>query len=401
MLRSSVIILLFLFSSLSGFARLQGGAFIDSLVKRLPALKDDTVKCNVLHLISDRIKEIDPAQGIAYANEQKLLSEKLGYTRGIAMAYRDIGANYQYQANFTNALENYNQALNTLGNNKKDNDLYWHLIGHMAVVYQELGMYPKALEYHFKTLEYDKQKGEPYNLASSYGNIAIVYMEMKDYDKAMEFNLRSLSLFRTAGDTEGVAHTLGNIGNIYTARANYRQALDYDTKALNLFRETKNVRGVAINLGNIGEVYFFAAKQLVSGGDAGFLPSGNQKMFVDNAIYYLQQACDLSHSIGEMQNLLEFSQFLADAHQLSGDSTNAQRYRADFLRIRDSVYSLDKQSKLRDLQKASDTTVHKAATALGTLSTTNSYSTYYTIVAIGLVVIVVVIVIWLRIRAKQ
>src|SRR3989338_5618833 len=68
-LRSRIILLSLIVLPLVSIAQLQGQPFIDSLLKELPKMPDDTNKVNALGDISFNYRTIDGEKGILYAEK--------------------------------------------------------------------------------------------------------------------------------------------------------------------------------------------------------------------------------------------------------------------------------------------------------------------------------------------
>ena len=152
------LVLLLLFFSLRGYPQLQGQDFVDSLLKQLPKVEEDTVRVKCYQLLANAYKTIDPNIGIKYGQLQLELARKINSNRTIASAYDQLGLNYYHKSDYTTALEFFNKALSTVSLVKHP-ELYCSIISHTAVVYQELGNHDKALEYNLEILEYDKKEG--------------------------------------------------------------------------------------------------------------------------------------------------------------------------------------------------------------------------------------------------
>lgn len=68
-----------------------GDRHLDSLVGELAKIPEDTNKVLLLDEISYAYVFINPDNGIKYATQAKELSERLGWKRGLALAYADLG----------------------------------------------------------------------------------------------------------------------------------------------------------------------------------------------------------------------------------------------------------------------------------------------------------------------
>ncbi len=72
-------------------------AYVDSLKLVLETAPADTNKVNTLIAICVSEYRSSPADAIVYGNEARVLSEKLGYNQGLALAYKYIGMGHYFQ----------------------------------------------------------------------------------------------------------------------------------------------------------------------------------------------------------------------------------------------------------------------------------------------------------------
>src|SRR6476620_11377342 len=71
----------------SVFAQENEQKAIDSLLKILPKQKESIQKCRTLYSLAENFSDINPQNGIKYADEALKLSTKLNFPEGIGMAY--------------------------------------------------------------------------------------------------------------------------------------------------------------------------------------------------------------------------------------------------------------------------------------------------------------------------
>ena len=86
-------------------------AKVDSLKLAVLTMEEDTNKVNTLNVIADLVYRASPEEGVKYGSEAKVLAEQLGFRRGFALAIKNIGLGYFMQANYTEALKNWEAAL--------------------------------------------------------------------------------------------------------------------------------------------------------------------------------------------------------------------------------------------------------------------------------------------------
>ena len=140
-----LIIITFVLTLNTTNAQLQGQAKIDSLLKELPKIKEDTNGVNFLKELSFEYHFINPDKGIDYGLKGLKLSLELGWEIGKAKCYNSLGSNYDGgKLDYLKALEYYLKALkiNEELVNKRGIAL---ALGNIGLIYSKLSNYPKAL----------------------------------------------------------------------------------------------------------------------------------------------------------------------------------------------------------------------------------------------------------------
>jgi tetratricopeptide (TPR) repeat protein len=346
-----LLVLLLLLFSLRGYPQLQGQDFVDSLLKQLPKVEEDTVRVKCYQLLANAYKTIDPNIGIKYGQLQLELARKINSNRTIASAYDQLGLNYYHKSDYTTALEYFNKALSTVSLIKHP-ELYCSIISHIAVVYQELGNHDKALEYNLKILEYDKKEGKySINVGCDYGNIGIIYMQKNDLEKSLEYAFMSLEVFKKLEDKDGIAHNYGNIGNVYKVQKKFRKALESINESSRIFEELGDNAGIAINLGNIGGIYLAIAVYKDSNVVLPEpLPSGSKTYFLQTAISYFNKSIEISKEIEQLENIKEFSHGLVEAYTFLGNYKMALESYKQHITYRDSITSTESKMRIANLE---------------------------------------------------
>jgi adenylate cyclase len=228
---------------------------LDSLLQaEKTCRKADTVRVKLLTDLARKYYTIDPAQGVAYADEAILVAEKLGEKKLLAGAYSAKGTNKMGLTEYAVALEFYQKALaiNEQEGNRQGVANNYNNIG---LVYQRIFNYPKALGFYQKALAINEQTGNTTGIANALGNIANIHYELRDYPKAIEYFERAQAYCERSGNLQSLSGILVNLGNVYTQLADYPKALEYKQKALDISKTLGNKAGIANNLSNLGNVY--------------------------------------------------------------------------------------------------------------------------------------------------
>src|SRR3989338_6443390 len=202
-LRSRIILLSLIVLPLVSIAQLQGQPFIDSLLKELPKMPDDTNKVNALGDISFNYRTIDGEKGILYAEKCLELAKKIDYPKGIAKAYNSMGTCYKAVSNYPMALKNYHLALSTFESQGMDNESATVLMN-IGTVYRPLENYRKAILYYDKAKRMKNNPAEARKLL----NLSIetlreserLLIELDDIDYLKDVYSALSNTQETAGD---------------------------------------------------------------------------------------------------------------------------------------------------------------------------------------------------------
>ena len=149
-----------------------------------------------------QLTEYDNAFDILRAIDDFLT--RRGYYQTLADYYLELVTVYQQQEEQTNWK--YTASLTSLGN-----------------VYNSLGEYQKAIEFHQQSLAIKREIGDRGGEAKSYGNLGVVYYLLGKYQKAIEFHQQSLAITREIGDRGGQARSYGNLGIVYNSLVGLRR----------------------------------------------------------------------------------------------------------------------------------------------------------------------------------
>ncbi|CAF4155923.1 unnamed protein product [Didymodactylos carnosus] len=193
---------------------------------------------------------------------RRLINNTLPNDPDMDMLYNNIGAVYNDQGEYSQALTCYQQALEirlkALGPNHPTVATTYNNIG---AVYNDQGEYSQALTYYQKALEIQLNTlgSDHPTVATTYNNIGLVYKYQGEYFQALIYYQQALEiLLKTLGPNHPtVATTYNNIGEVYNHQAQYSQALTYYQKALEIEWKTlgPNHPAVATTYNNIGAVY--------------------------------------------------------------------------------------------------------------------------------------------------
>lgn len=164
-------------------------------------------------------------------------------TEDHARIYNNIATNYRCQAQYDQAIENYQRAYELMINAKpiariKDSA---RPLTNLGNVFREWGQFNRALSMYLQALEIveNYQGKEHLQTAIILFHIGNTYYEKKSFHQALECAQKSLQIRDKLLPTVHIrrAQSLTSIGRVYTELEQYDQALDYHRKSLDMFEK--------------------------------------------------------------------------------------------------------------------------------------------------------------------
>ncbi|MEZ4722337.1 MAG: tetratricopeptide repeat protein [Flavobacteriales bacterium] len=291
-------------SSIFGFS--QDQPKIDSLFQVLRTSKQDTNKVLLLYDLSREFFNSDIIGSEKYANRALFLSEKLGYKRGIALSYSNLGIINYYKAIYGAALSYHQRSLELM---TEIGDKKGMAGSHNAkgVVYTDQGNYPKAIEEYLSSIQIMEEIGDEAGLGKSYNNIGTVYYLQGNYPEARRYYDKALDIFQGRRDNARVSDILNNIGIIEYEEGQYDKSLEFHMQSLDLRKKTGNHRGEATSYTNIGDVY------------------AKQEAFA-KALEFQKKALEIQEELGDKKGMLSSLKGIGDVLSLTGDDEQALTY---------------------------------------------------------------------------
>ena len=215
----------------------------------------DTTSINILNELSRQFWQIsDFAAARKDADEALSIAQQLGYKKGVAFSYHNIGTIHALQGNYPEALHNLFIALNIrkeIGDKKGIEASY----GNIANVYSLQGNYSESLKINMASLKISEEIGDKYDIAFNINNIGIIYKEQGNYPEALKYTFNALNIFKEIGEVYGIESCYGNIGLIYQMQGKYQEALKYFFAAIELNKQSGHKQNLSICYNNVGATY--------------------------------------------------------------------------------------------------------------------------------------------------
>jgi len=355
---------------------------IDSLKTALQTATD-TAKVKVLMALSENYRKTNPDSALYYGEQVLLLSQQLGYQKGIVEGLSKKGVAYEYKGQYQQALQLYTEALE-IAKTKDIQQVIHPVYTNIALVNKALGDFPKALEYNFKALELSEQTRDSADMAVSLNNIGNLYSFRDNFDEGLKYYLQAAELFEKLDEKKRLASILNNIGIIYSFQGKFEKSMAYHKQSLKLKKDMGNTNGVAASLNNIGNLLrdqekYEEAKDYLLNALAIYKNTENQhklpiiyrdlaevfaKTEAGQAIQYADSSLAQAEAIGKKNDIKEAYRVLSKIYARQNNFELAFQFHQKYASLKDSLFNERKSQQIAELQTRYQTTKKEKEIAL-------------------------------------
>jgi len=361
-------------------------AKIDSLLKILPTLSQDTNRVNVLNELSWEFHRIDIEETLCYGNQSLELAKSINFPKGkgralnlsaIALstqghanqaiqlneqclrigdslqndflrsvAINDLAITFADKGMFEKALIYFQRALE-IGIDSKDTTLHIFALHNISILQYSNGNSDKAKEYACQAIDIGEQSKDPLVLSGIYMDKA--YIELDNYafeEAAINFE-KACNIAETVNDKSIMAEAKKELGLIYIDLSLHKKTLESD----NVYKETRIEEG----LNSLDE-----SLQLAQEVGDGFL----EVLIMMGVSEAHEKLKDWDKVIEIDTNILQnmegafFSELKADvkkhlskAYEEKKDFENAYKYHKQYIALKDSTFSKDKTKAILEIEE--------------------------------------------------
>ncbi|MCO6489527.1 MAG: tetratricopeptide repeat protein [Phaeodactylibacter sp.] len=341
----------------------------DSLKAAIADMGEDTVKVEVLLELSSAVFRSDPDTAIVYANQAMELSKRLNYPKGLGYALKNMGLAHYVKGDFVEVLNYWHQSLEIF---ESINDQLGisNLNNNIGAVHFNYGDDPKALEYYLESLRAAEQLGDKLRVATALMNIGAVYFNKPStHDKALDYYRQAVAISEETGDLDAIGTAAANLGEVYMARSDYPSALANFRKALDAMERTGgNASFVLTNIGkayaaqgDLGQAIKFHkdaiqiaerknARQQLAQALVGLADAYRHQGTTSLALENYRRAETIAREVGLNGELKDAYQGLARSYAELSDYNNAFKYQTLFGQIRDTLYNIESDKRMANIQ---------------------------------------------------
>jgi class 3 adenylate cyclase/tetratricopeptide (TPR) repeat protein len=219
----------------------------------LGATRTDSSRVDSLLTLSSHYLSSAPEQAKTYGLQAITLAQDLHYNKGLALAYKNVGAAFYTLGKYKETIDYFTEALATY-QTMGDLDGRAMMLNNLGTVYYDQGDDVRSLDNYFKSYELAMQADDKLRIATALTNIGNVYHnKAATRGKALEYFLKALYLAQELGDKNVIGGASVNAGEVYQEMNKDDSALYYFMISLNAYKNTVDIPYALNDIGNVYE----------------------------------------------------------------------------------------------------------------------------------------------------
>ncbi|MEL6558765.1 MAG: sensor histidine kinase [Bacteroidota bacterium] len=247
--------------------------------------------------------------------------------------------------------------------------------------------YQKAKDYFHLYLENAISKNDRVEMAGGYNNLGSVYNLLKVYDSSLWAHKKGLKISKEVGNKYSIGNAFQNIANNLRLIDQPEQSIQYYDSAVKVYSAVNYPSGLLETSLNLGKLY-------------------NRSDRSAQAIPHLEKSLMLAEELNEAPMKAEALIEIGDAYAQVGKTDQAYQSIAEYLSVSDSLFNLDKQSAIEEINTKYET--EKKEQQIAFLNQENELKAASlqrnTLLLISLAILLVLLIVlfyFLRYRSRQ
>lgn len=383
---------------------------VDSLQAALAVAPDDRQKVDLYYQLYRQYLYQDPAQAETYVRAGFELSKVLGYERGIVLAYDKWGGLAMVNSDYPTAIDYFHRAdslLQSMDWPREQAVIY----GNFAAIYKDLGVYDSASVWNQRFLEvardmdnqtfvafgqtlqgdiyYTKGQnelaamkymaalriyesmGEKSRLADAHRLLAAAQTAVGSFENSERNLAKAIAIYEAENDRFYLSQSLRDLGYTFFRQGKYVEANQQYLRALELSRAIEDAWGIAQARQNLAELavrdkqyeraeqyYIWALGNYQSIGnpfEIGLVYTDLAELYlemgdVNTALVQNRQAEEYLREVDAYSSLQLVYKNYHDIYAALGQPATALQAYQEYTTIKDSLFTLDKQVRMDELQ---------------------------------------------------
>jgi len=231
----------------------------DSLLKLLPAAKEDTAKVLLLINLTKANKNIDITAAYKYVAEALKLSRAIEYKKGMFLALNNEISLIRIEGKNSLALEKCKSFVSLA---EKSGDSLNIATGYLTLgeVYDSNGENEKAMANCFKGTGIAERLHDQGLLQDAYSALQRIYFSRSEFDKAIFYGQKAIGIAGAMGDKSRVMTQSYNLAQTYNLTKNFDSSIAISKRVIKMARDAGNQRVETYALYNLCSIFLRTGK---------------------------------------------------------------------------------------------------------------------------------------------
>lgn len=265
-----------------------------------------------------------------YFEESIELLTRQNNQSGVAAALNNIGKNYLLQSEYEEALQYFLSSMRIEEELGESANLF-QSYNNISIVHAYMEQREQALEYGLKAYRGQVEMGNTYQLAQSTINLVPGFYHLEMKDSAWVYANKALELCESIGMREGVIRANNHLALIALDSLNYEDAIRYAEGVLEQSDTLYHASALAHATRYLAVVY----------------DSLDQPQ---TALYYANESLRYAELDNTAPTRINAYGLAYRIHRQMGNDGKALEYKEQFHELKDSVFTLEKERQITELQ---------------------------------------------------
>ncbi len=227
---------------------------IQIIRQQLTAATDEATKANLLNSLADKLRYINPEEGVVSARQAAEIAKNLNNDKLYVRSLNLMAANYTNLDQIDSVLIILNEALKVNILSPHGSPRIKSLVM-MGTAHNKRNRLDSAQFYYEAARELALAADDKKSLAAIYSNLGTVAESRGDLKTAFSRYLEGLKFYEEIGDLQRQAIALNNIGMLNNKLGNNNRAVDYILRATEINKQINSFYHLSTNYGNLGMIH--------------------------------------------------------------------------------------------------------------------------------------------------
>jgi len=178
---------------------------------------------------------------------------------GEGRAYGNLGNVYQTLGKFHEAIEYHSESL-SIAKEVGDRASEGSACCNLGKAFLSLRKIEDAIEHHSQHLSIAKEVGDRAGEGKAYGGLGEAYHNLGKFQEAIESHCQHLSIAKEVGDRASEGRAYGNLSIVYKRLGKFQEAIEYHGQNLSIAKEVGDRYGEGVAYSHLGKVYLHLKK---------------------------------------------------------------------------------------------------------------------------------------------